>query len=149
MKERSSQFTQVLALLCLLVFALCVLLVVLSGASCYQDLVERGEVSYADRTAIQYLTTRVNQAQRVKIEDFEGMETLILEETIDGVSYTTRVYCHDGWLRELYTVPGAKVHPDAGMPILEGEKLNLSKQGSLLKLILDGRELLLYLEVGS
>ena len=149
MKERSSQFTQVLALLCLLVFALCVLLVVLSGASCYQDLVERGEVSYADRTVIQYLTTRVNQAQRVKIGDFEGMETLILEETIDGESYTTRVYCHDGWLRELYTVPGAKLHPDAGTPILEGEKLELSKQGSLLKLILDGRELLLYLEVGS
>ena len=147
MKERSSQITQVLALLCLLIFALCVLLVVLMGAKCYQDLVDRGEVSYADRTALQYLTTRVNQAESVEIGEFEGIETLILKETIEGESYTTRVYCLDGWLRELYTVPGAKVPPNAGTPILEGEKLELSLQGSLLKLTLDGRELLLYLEV--
>ena len=149
MKERSSQFTQVMALLCLLVFALCVLLVVLMGARCYQDLVERGEASYGSRTALQYLTTRINQAEKVQIGNFEGMETLILEENIEGESYTTRVYCHDGWLRELYTVPGAKVYPDAGTPILEGESLDLDLQGNLLQVTLDGRELLLYLEVGS
>lgn len=148
MKERAFRIQQVLVLLCLLVFALCVLLTVLSGASCYKDLVDRGGASYARRTALQYLTTRVRQAQRVQIADFAGLEALILEETIDGEVYTTKVYCCDGWLRELYTVPGVTIAPRGGTPILEGEELELSQEGKLLRVTLDGLELLLCLEVG-
>ena len=149
MKDNASRMTQVLALLTLTVFALCVLLVLLTGASCYRGLVDRGEDSYARRTAVQYLTTRVRQAQRVEIGDFEGCEGLILEETIDGECYTTRIYCYDGWLRELYTVPGAKVSANAGTEILEAENLELTREGSLLRLTLGEEELLLHLpEVG-
>ena len=147
MKEGTSRIQQVLALLCLLVFALCVLFVVLSGASCYKDLVDRGGASYAQRTAMQYLTTRIRQAQRVQIGDFEGLETLILEETINGEVYTTKVYCYDGWLRELYTVPGVTIAPKGGTPILEGEELELSQEGKLLRVTLDGQERYLCLEV--
>lgn len=145
MKENSSQMTQVLALLTLTVFALCLLLVLLSGASCYRNLVDRGEESYGRRTAVQYLTTRVRQAQRVEIGDFEGCESLILEETVEDECYTTRVYCYEGWLRELYTVPGAKLPPNAGTAVLEAENLELSREGSLLRIGLNGEELLLHL----
>lgn len=145
MKENSSQMTQVLALLTLTVFALCLLLVLLSGASCYRNLVDRGEESYGRRTAVQYLTTRVRQAQRVEIGDFEGCEALILEETVEDECYTTRVYCYEGWLRELYTVPGAKLPPNAGTAVLEAENLELSREGSLLRIGLNGEELLLQL----
>lgn len=150
MKENASRMTQVLALLTLTVFALCVLLVLLTGASCYRALVERGEDSYARRTALQYLTTRVRQAETVEIGEFEGCEGLILEETVDGERYTTRIYCYDGWLRELYTVPGAQVPPKAGTEILEAETLKLSREGSLLRVKLGEEEILLHLpEVGS
>ena len=150
MKENASRMTQVLALLTLTVFALCVLLVLLTGASCYRSLVDRGEDSYARRTALQYLTTRVRQAETVEIGEFEGCEGLILEETVDGERYTTRIYCYDGWLRELYTVPGAQVPPKAGTEILEAETLKLSREGSLLRVKLGEEEILLHLpEVGS
>ena len=150
MKDNPSRMTQVLALLTLTVFALCVLLVLLTGASCYRGLVDRGEDSYARRTALQYLTTRVRQAERVEIGEFEGCKALILEETVEGECYTTRVYCYDGWLRELYTVPGAQLPPKAGAEILEGKTLELTQEGSLLRLTLGEEELLLHLpEVGS
>ena len=149
MKQKPVQITQTLALLCLTVFALCALLVLLSGASCYRDLVQRGEASYARRTSLQYLTTRVRQAQQVEIGDFEGCPALILEQTIDGETYTTKVYCYEGWLRELYTVPGAKLPPKAGTAILEADTLELTREGSLLRVTLGAEELLLYTEVGS
>lgn len=145
MKKNASSMNQVLALLTLTVFALCVLLVLLTGASCYRGLVDRGEASYGRRTAAQYLTTRVRQAQRVEIGDFGGSEALFLEETVEGERYTTTLYCYDGWLRELYAVPGAKLTPKAGTAVLEGETLELIREGSLLTVKFGEEELCLYL----
>lgn len=53
-----------LALLLLLVFAVCVLSVLLTGAGTYQTLTRRDQDSYDRRTAAQYLATRVRQADR-------------------------------------------------------------------------------------
>lgn len=145
MKDDRSRITQTLALLTLTVFALCVLLVLLSGASCYRGLVDRGETAYARRTAVQYLTTRVRQAEQVEIGDFEGCQTLILGQTVDGERYTTKVYCYDGWLRELYAVPGAKLPAKAGTAILEAETFALHREGSLLRVTLGTEELIIHL----
>ena len=145
MKDNVSPMTQVLALLTLTAFALCVLLVLLTGASCYRALVEQGETSYARRTALQYLTTRIRQAEGVEVGDFEGCPALILEETVENETYTTKVYCYEGWLRELYAVPGAKLPPKAGTAILEAEELSLARDGDLLKVTLDAQQLLVYL----
>lgn len=148
MRENSSRITDVLALLCLTVFALCVLLVLLTGAESYRKLVSSGEESYERRTALQYLTTRVRQAETVETGAFEGCEALILGETIDGETYTTWVYCYDGWLRELYAVPGAKLPPQAGEAILEAENFVLELEENLLTVNLGSDELLLHLPSG-
>lgn len=148
MKERNSPITEVLALLNLTVFALCVLLVLLAGARIYRNLVDRGQEVYEQRTALQYLTTRVRQAQTVEIGNLEDCEALILKETLEGETYTTYVYCYEGWLRELYTVAGAKLPPQAGEALLEGENLDLKQEGSLLTVTFAGAELLLHLPAG-
>ena len=148
MKETSSRITDVLALLCLTVFALCLLLVLLTAGSLYRDLVDRGEASYVRRTALQYLTTRVRQAETVKIGQLEDCEALILEETIEGEVYTTWVYCYDGWLRELYGVPGAKLPPKAGKAIVEAEAFALKQEENLLTVTFAGEDLLLHLTAG-
>ena len=145
MKQNPFRITQVLALLCLTVFALCALLVLLSGASCYRALVDRGEASYTRRTALQYLTTRVRQAETVQVGNLEGCSALLLGQTVDEEVYTTYVYCYDGWLRELYAVPGAKLPPKAGAQILEAEALELNQEGGLLTVTLDEEALSLYL----
>jgi hypothetical protein len=148
MKENRSPITQVLALLCLTVFALCVLLVLLTAASVYRNQVDRGEQIYTRRTALQYLTTRVRQAERVTVGDLEGCEALILEETIDEEVYTTWVYCHEGWIRELYAVPGAKLPPEAGEAIVEAEAFALQLEDSVLRIHVEEDGLILYLPEG-
>lgn len=148
MKKNRSPITRVLALLCLTVFALCVLLVLLTAASVYRNLVDRGEETYTRRTALQYLTTRVRQAERVTVGVLEGCEALILEETIDGEVYTTWVYCHEGWIRELYAVPGAKLPPEAGEAIVEAEEFDLQMEEHLLQVTVGEDGLILYLPEG-
>lgn len=102
------------------VFAICLLLVLLTGAEGYAALVRRGEEGYRQRTAAQYISTRVHQApsgDSVQVGSFHGVSALELRETLDGEEYLTRVYCHDGYLRELFT-------PETGdFSLCDGEKL--------------------------
>lgn len=149
MKENRGKMTQILALLTLTAFALCLLLVLLMGASAYEALVDQAEVAYHRRTALQYVTTRVRQAESVKIGVLEDCEALILEETIEGEVYTTHIYCHEGWLRELYAVPGAKLPPQAGEALLELKQFSLEQEGKLLRVMLEDTQLLLQLPSGK
>ncbi|MGI5987975.1 MAG: DUF4860 domain-containing protein [Dysosmobacter sp.] len=114
-----------LVLLLFGVFAACVLSVLLMGAGRYRVLTERDDASYSWRTAAQYLTTRVRQADTadgVRVGAFdggEGEDTLFLTEQIDGVAYTTRVYWYDGSLRELFAEEGTELDKDAGETVLD------------------------------
>mgnify|MGYP000003575306 FL=1 len=117
-----------LALLLLLVFAVCVLSVLLTGADTYQTLTRRDQDSYDRRTAAQYLATRVRQADRadgIAVADFQGCDALELTETIDGTPYITRVYCYDGYLRELFSAAEAQMTPADGEKVLEAQALTV------------------------
>lgn len=133
MKEPKFQkLTDLMALLVFAVFAVCVLLVLLTGADVYQRLSEKGEAQYDRRTAAQYITTRVRQAETVQAEDFEGHDALVFRETVNGRTYLTRVYCHDGYLRELFTPEEGNFSPEDGEKLLEAESLALTMDGQLL-----------------
>ena len=145
MKNNPSNITRVLALLTLVIFALCLLLVLLTGASIYQDLVDKSELSHIRRTVRSYLSTRVHQAASVAIGTLQGCDALLLTETVDNETYVTHIYCWDGWLRELYTVPGADPAPEDGEPILEVGSFSCAQDGSLLTLTVNEDSIFLYL----
>lgn len=133
MKElRFQKLTRLMALLTFCLFAVCVLLVLLSGADVYRQLAEDGETQYARRTAVQYLTTRVRQAQFPEIGEFSGLDTLEIRETLDGRSYLTRIYCYEGFLRELFTPEEGPFLPGDGEKLLKAEALSLSAEDGLL-----------------
>lgn len=128
MRERTAKWNMggLLALLLLLVFAVCVLSVLLTGAGTYQTLTKRDQESYDRRTAAQYLATRVHQADRldgIAAGEFQGCDALELTETIDGVPYVTRIYCYDGYLRELFSAAEAQMTPADGEKVLEAQAL--------------------------
>ena len=126
------------------VFAGCVLGVLLTGADAYQRLTARGQTAFDERTAAQYLTTRVRQADTaggVAVGKFAGREdidTLLLEETIDGERYCTRVYCWEGYLCELYGAADEAFSPEDGEKVLELQALSLSLTGGSLQAELTG-----------
>lgn len=144
-----------LALLLFAVFAVCILALLLMSADSYQRLTQRDQASYSQRTAAQYLATRVRQADTaggISVQSFEGQDTLVLTEEINGVPYETRVYCFDGYIRELFTEAGLSWEPDMGEPILPAEELCIYDEGTYLEMELtldDGAQEALILHLRS
>lgn len=124
--------TQLLTLLVFGVFALCVAAVLLTGAKTYRNLTDRGSTAHERRVAVRYLTTRFHQAPEVQVEDFGGVEAMTVREQIGSRTYLTRVYCYDGYLRELFSAENAAVDPEDGEKVLEAETLTFSREGNLL-----------------
>lgn len=126
------------------VFAGCVLGVLLTGADAYQRLTDRGQTAFDERTAAQYLTTRVRQADAAgsisvgEFGDQDHIDTLFLEEQVDGERYCTRVYCWDGYLCELYGAVDGAFSPEDGEKVLELQALSLSLTDGSLQAELTG-----------
>ena len=69
----------VLALFC--IFAASVLSVLLAGASAYQDIADRMESQYAERTCLSYLDAKIrhyDESGMVSVESFGGQSALAL-----------------------------------------------------------------------
>lgn len=125
----------VAALVIFCVFALCALGVLLSGADSYRSITRRDAESYDSRTAVQYLSTKVRQAaapESVEVTEFEGVTALCFTEELSGSTYITRVYCHDGWLKELFTAADADLLPEDGERITPLAALDIRREGDML-----------------
>ena len=130
MKKRS--LSGVLVLLTFAVFMVSVLLVLLSGADTVQKLTRRDQRAYHHRTAVQYLTTKVRQhdvSGAVTVQERDGISTLVLTEEIDGCRYETRIYCYEGYLREMFCVSGAALPATFGEQVLPMEDLQATRDG--------------------
>lgn len=122
------------------IFAVCVLAVLLTGAAAYRRLTDRDGAAWERRTRAQYIATRVRQADSldgVAVKDFSGVPALYLAE--DG-GYATWVYCHDGWLMELYASEEADLAPGDGTRLLEASELTLSLESGFLEIGITGPE---------
>jgi len=145
-EQKQLKMGSFLALMIFGVFGVCILLVLLLGADGYQRMRERDTAVYESRTAVQYLTTRLRQADRaagVLAADFDGLDALVLREEWEGEAYETKLYCYDGWLMELYAAADSDLSPADGEKILELQGLSLSMEDGFLRAELslpDGRE---------
>jgi hypothetical protein len=150
-----------LTLLLFAVFGVCILSVLLTGADAYRRLRERDQSSYSRRTAAQYIATKVRQADgmgKVYAASFDGVrgegDTLFLEEEIDGTVYCTRIYCHEGYIRELFAEVQGEFSPEDGEKILKAEEARFALQDGLLTVELslaegEREELSLFLRSGE
>ena len=141
MKRRAIQhhIDGLIALLLFGVFAVCVLAVLLTGADAYRRLTERDQSSYSRRTCVQYIATRVRQADslgQISVESFGGQDALVL---LDG-DYLTRVYCYDGHLMELYCAEDAGLEPQDGEKVLKADSLTAAMEDGLLTATIYGAD---------
>lgn len=141
--ESKSNIEGLLVLVLFGIFAVCILAVLLTGAGAYERLVERQQMSYEERTVPQYLTTKVRQADRtgaVAIGEFGGVRTLELRELLGEEEYLTRIYCYEGYLRELFSSASGEFQPEDGECILETERVDFCLEGNLLQLVITGTD---------
>lgn len=120
------------ALLLFGVFAACVLVVLLTGADAYRHLTQRDQTAYDQRTCMQYLATRVRQADYaggVRVTELGGGDALLLDA---GSDYPTWLYCRDGYLMELYCWAEEPLPPEDGQPLMEADALSLTAEGDLI-----------------
>lgn len=156
-EQRTTKLGNLGALLLFGIFAVLLLMILLSGADLYQSLTERDRANYDRHTAAQYLATRVRQADAeggMRVEEFCGTAALVTAEQIEGELYETRIYCYDGYLRELFAAASYEPEPEDGEKILPMESLELTWNDGLIRAELlgpegDAQELLLHCRSGG
>ena len=131
MRKRTEKISGILPLLLFAVAAVCVFFVLLAGVGVYTRLNGRDAVAYEKRTAAGYLTEKVRQCPGNVHWDFlDGIGTLVLEEG----EFLTRIYCHEGWLWELYSDKDSGAGLEDGEQILPLRRLEGSLEEGLLTL---------------
>ncbi len=121
MEKKKRSLTAIAALALFAVFTASMLAVLLGGAKVYRGLTARDGRAYEQRTAVQYVTTRLRQSEgagSVSVAPFGNSNALHITQDIAGTSYTTCVYCHDGWLRELFARSDGQFSPEDGEKVL-------------------------------
>ena len=143
------QLDGLIALLLFGVFSVCVLAVLLTGADAYRRLTDRDRAAFDRRTTLQYIATRVRQGDReggVSVAEFNGLDALVFDE---GDGYVTRVYCHNGYIVELYAEEYLDLDLSSGEPIMAAEPLDFSMEDGLLKVTSGEDSLVLSLRSGK
>ncbi len=134
------------ALVLLAVFSLCVFFVLVYGADIYKDISERDSRVHNERVALQYVSTKIRQADEkhhISAEDFNGLSSLVITEDIDGTVYETKIYCYEGWLMELFSEKDSGLSPSDGERITELEDIVFSIEGETVtvkSVFSDGRK---------
>lgn len=120
------------------VFAVSALVLVTIGAGVYQNTVQDMGSNFDSRTAMAYLTEKIRQndsTQSVSIGSLENTDALLLSQDIDGETYITYLYYHDGSLKELFIKEGTDLvgNPlSAGQAVMPLNYLKMSKISDFL-----------------
>lgn len=143
MKEigRKHHMESLFVLLSFGVFAVCVLLVLLTGARVLRTQTQRDNAAWSQRTGTQYLAAKLRRADElgaIRLSGGDGAlwyDTLALREEIEGEAYVTRIYCYDGYIRELFTEDGGVYAPEDGEPVFPAQELRFGWDGGLIEAV--------------
>ena len=135
---KKSNLGFLLVLLVFAVFMVSILVVLLTGADVVQGITERDQKSYEQRTTVQYIASRIRQADQAGMISVDSSESvgnrLILAEEIDGIRCETIIYCYNGYLHELFSVNGYDPGPEFGEKILPAEQFCVKDWGTYLEI---------------
>ena len=142
----------VATLLIFAIFAVCIIVAILAGANVYKGITARDSESYEMRTCKQYIANKVRMAESpesVSVVPIESCSALRIDETEGDDRFSTYVYCHDGWLREIYLSADDSPVASSGEKLLEIDSLSFDLDSGLVSADIgkDGSHEILYLSV--
>ena len=142
--NRETNLPRLFVLLLIAVLAASILCVLYAGTGLAGALTANERNSGISRTAGQYITVRLGQAENnsVAVGKLNGIPALEFSENIDGTVYLTRIYCYEGYLRELFCAADQAMEPDAGEKLMPMEQFIPSAENGLLtiRLTVEGRD---------
>ena len=120
--DRQKHIVDVIFVLALFAFfALSSIMLIALGANVYKRNVEKTSENTDLRTSAAYVSQKVRQNDfhgDVSVSSFDNLQALVLNETINDVSYSTRLYFHDGYLCELFSRTDLTMNASAGTKIM-------------------------------
>ncbi len=137
-KPSKERMLSIVPLLLLLILTLCILCVTVTGIGVARRVSARDDACYALRTACQYTSVKMQQATSngfVFVEDFGGCDTLVIKESIGGIEYLTRIYCYDGYLRELFSKADAVFSPSDGEKLIKLKSMTIDTSNNLYEIV--------------
>lgn len=142
--ENRHNMDSVFVLLLFAVFAGCILLVLLFGASSYESLVRRDNQAYNSRTAMSYIAAKFRHSDEensIYVGSFadrmdvgkDEITTLYLKFPTDEGTYFTKIYYYDGYIREVLCADNSNLSPEDGNEILKAKGISFLQDGNLVK----------------
>ena len=116
-------------------FTCCMFAVLLTGAKLYRSTSAVMEEQFSVTTCVSYVTAKARHydtAEGLSLGNIGEEESLILQEEINGKTYTTYLYCHEGNLMELFCGADFKAKPSDGQVIMPLDTLDFVLDGNLL-----------------
>ena len=116
-------------------FAIMSTLLVLLGAQMYRGTVEHTARNNNDRIMSAYVRSMVRAGDMEKgvvLEDYDGVKTIALRETLDDEEYVTWLYLYEGELFELFTDAETEFDPEMGDAICAAQAFEPELSDGLL-----------------
>ena len=131
-------------------YTIFVLLLVLIGVGTYRNKVDASRSTAQVRTSLGYIANKVRAADQVggvTIEEWQGIDALLIREWHDSAEYNTRIYylphadgSPGGALYEQFTFAGDAWPPEMGDRIADIAALDMRVDDGLLSLLLHTEE---------
>jgi len=145
---RSRSIDTVFVLIVFSIFAVSVLMVLMLGASIYQNINDISREDELEQTALSYIWTKTknfDKAGSISIGDFNGKPALFFNESLGGTDFRTAVYHYDGWLYELFSDAALEFSPADGERVVMVDDLSFeSAENGLFRVSSGDIILLLY-----
>jgi len=119
-KVQNRKIDTIFVLIVFSIFAFSVLMVLMLGAGIYKNMTEISRDGQNERTVLSYVRTKAKNydgADRVYLDDFNGITALRIDEEYGETSYRTFIYHYDGWLCELFSETSLDFDPVDGIQI--------------------------------
>ena len=134
-RESSHAIAGVFVFLLLGVFAVFSTMLVLFGAQAYRTTTERSAAHEADRTLYSYMLNTLrgdDYAGTVGLNSEDGIDMVTVAYDYGGDLFEKRVYCYDGYLREMLMSVGNEFVPEAGEQVCEASNFRAQMNGNLI-----------------
>lgn len=131
-------------------YAMFVLLLVLIGVGAYRNKVDESRNTAQVRTSLGYIANVVRASDQiggVSIEEWQGVESLLVREWHDGSEYHRRIYylpdeegSPNGALYEQFVYAGDEWPPEEGSRIADIASLDMRAEDGLLSFLLQTQD---------
>ena len=126
-----------LTLMLFLVFAVCIVSVLLGATGIYERLSLRGAEAEDRRVTAMFVAQKIRQNDvrgNVRLEELEGRDALVITEELAAGRFCTWIYCHEGWLHEILLAESAVPRPGDGERLIEAQAMELELNDALLSI---------------